>query len=198
MRSTLSPSFTGSKMKILFLLMRECAERCNEYFLSKGEEEVEMKETFSKVANDIIASCALGVECNSLKDDKNDFFLKAKDLSNFSGLRRFLTLLGYVICPKLMEKFGIRIFDKNVTNFFHNLVMNNIETREKDGIIRKDMIHLLMEAKKGKQKFEDPSTDDDTGFATTIESTDIKCETFGKNICCKYYERFLIMFWFQL
>jgi len=44
-------------------------------------------------------------------------------------------------------------------------------TREKEGIIRPDMIHLLMEAKKGNLKYEESQQNSDAGFATVEEST---------------------------
>lgn len=43
--------------------------------------------------------------------------------------------------------------------------------REKDGVVRPDMIHLLMEARKGRLKYEKPESSGlDTGFATVQES----------------------------
>lgn len=191
MRSTLSPAFTGSKMRILFLLMRECAEALNEHFLSKEDVEVEMKDTFSKVANDVITSCALGVECNSLKDDTNVFYVKGKELTNF-GLLQPLLFMAYMIFPKLIKSLGLKMVSKDLSNFYHDLVINNIETRERDGIVRKDVIHLLMEARNGQLKFEDPKTDLDTGFATAVESTDGNRDTTGKNSCINHFERFFI------
>lgn len=47
-----------------------------------------------------------------------------------------------------------------------------METREREGIVRPDMIHLLMEAKKGKLKHEStPAADSGAGFATVEEFT---------------------------
>jgi len=48
----------------------------------------------------------------------------------------------------------------SVVNFFRSLVHNTMLIREQRGIVRPDMIHLLMQAKKGTLQ-----TDDDT--ATT-------------------------------
>lgn len=62
-------------------------------------------------------------------------------------------------------------FEK-VTNFFTSLVKTTMKTREKNKLVRYDMIHLLMESKKGSlvhDKIEGKSTD--TGFSTVEEST---------------------------
>lgn len=58
-----------------------------------------------------------------------------------------------------------------VTNFFKNLVIETMEHREKNGIVRHDMIHLLMEAKKGTLVYEEDTNDSsEAGFATVQES----------------------------
>jgi cytochrome P450 family 9 len=36
-----------------------------------------------------------------------------------------------------------------VTNFFRSLLLDTIATREREGIVRPDMLQLLMQAKKG-------------------------------------------------
>lgn len=47
--------------------------------------------------------------------------------------------------------------------------MENIRTRQAQGIVRPDMINILMEARKGLHKYEE-NGDLDTGFATVQES----------------------------
>jgi len=60
---------------------------------------------------------------------------------------------------------------KKVTSFFRNIVSSTMKDREANNIIRHDMIHLLMEAKKGSLKHEVADLPiKDTGFATVEES----------------------------
>lgn len=61
------------------------------------------------------------------------------------------------------------MFSKNVSNFFINLIKETIKIRKEKGVIRPDMIHLLMEARKGKTALEDTTNLPDTGFATVNE-----------------------------
>lgn len=46
-----------------------------------------------------------------------------------------------------MTKF--RLFSEETSGFFKELIMGTMKDREQRKIIRPDMIHLLMEAKKG-------------------------------------------------
>lgn len=72
MRATLSPAFTGSKMRLMFELVADCADDVVKHFLKKienGEKiEVEMKDFFTRYTNDNIASCAFGLKINSFAD----------------------------------------------------------------------------------------------------------------------------------
>ncbi|KAJ8973688.1 hypothetical protein NQ317_013393 [Molorchus minor] len=173
MRAILSPSFTSSKMKAMFLLMAECAENFVQHFLKKNEAvvSIEMKDVASRFANDVIATSAFGINVDSLENPENKFFLTGKQALDFSKLSSFLRIFGYIVFPKLFKFLKITLFDKEVGDFFINLVDETVKAREEQGIVRPDMIHLLMEARKGNQKLEENDVHDtDTGFATAQES----------------------------
>lgn len=169
MRSTLSPAFTSSKMKILFKLMAEYSQNFVEYFLNKNEDliEIEMKDISSRFCNDVIASSAFGTEVDSFKHPDNEFFRYGQI---FTDLRKFSTMIRLfftMMCPTISKVFKIKFIPDGVAKFFTKLIEDTIKLREEKGIVRPDMIHLLMEARKGNQKNEENVTD--TGFATVEE-----------------------------
>ena len=49
----------------------------------------------------------------------------------------------------VVQKMPISVMPTKVTKFFTSLVLNTMATREREGIVRPDMLQLLMEAKKG-------------------------------------------------
>ncbi|KAK5641877.1 hypothetical protein RI129_010424 [Pyrocoelia pectoralis] len=171
MRATLSPSFTSSKMKGMFGLIKDCAETFVEFFENRqsDDESVLVKDAFSKYANDVIASAAFGVTCNSLENPNNEFYLMGKSATDFSGFWRNMSILLIGLCPKVAKLLGLRMLPDKADKFFRKLIKDNMDMRERNGIIRPDMIHLLMEARKGKLKH-DESREVDTGFATIEES----------------------------
>ena len=63
----------------------------------------------------------------------------------------------------------MRFFSEEISNFFTSLVKTNIQSREKHGIVRPDMIHLLLEARKKGLKHDESPSIQDTGFATVEE-----------------------------
>ena len=89
----------------MFSLIDECADNFTNYF-RKGASvssvvEIDMKDTFTRFTNDVIATTAFGIKCDSLKDRENEFFVTSKRAVNFTGpwiMFKFL-LLGKF--PKL-------------------------------------------------------------------------------------------------
>jgi cytochrome P450 family 9 len=63
---------------------------------------VEMKDLFTRYTNDVIATAAFGIECDSLRNPKNEFYGMGRDLTNFGGVRA-LIFFGYSFSPKLMK-----------------------------------------------------------------------------------------------
>lgn len=172
MRATLSPAFTGSKMRAMFNLMSECARDFAEHFTNKLTDEIteiELKGIFTKYTNDVIASAAFGIKCDSLADENNTFYLMGKRITRFTTWI-FIKIGMYTAAPTLMNFLRVPIFPRELLNFFHNIVMETIKTREEQNIYRPDMIQLLMEARKGRLKYDNSNNETDTGFATVEES----------------------------
>jgi len=61
-----------------------------------------MKDLFTRYTNDVVATAAFGIECDSLSNPKNEFYEMGRDFTNFTGFRA-LIFFGYVFSPKLMK-----------------------------------------------------------------------------------------------
>ncbi|KAB0793925.1 hypothetical protein PPYR_13545 [Photinus pyralis] len=175
LRSTLSPSFTSSKMKAMFVLMKECTKEFINYFESKGDSvDVELKDSFARFGNDVIATTAFGVTCNSLSDPKNEFYVLGKELMNFKGLRRIIFMLN-LICPTMARITRVSFFPEKIRKFFGSLIKETLQLRREKKVVRPDMIHLLMEyQKENPTQEEDAHSTPEAGFAVVEESV------FGK------------------
>ncbi|XP_063915549.1 cytochrome P450 9e2-like [Zophobas morio] len=182
MRTTLSPAFTSSKMKYMFTLISQSGEQFVKYFLKQDQDlvTIEMKDTFTRFTNDVIANTAFGVECDSLRDRENEFYMMGKEATDLSGIWNNLKIFGYILIPRLFKLFKIKLFSKKIGDFFTNLIKSNIQSREKHGIVRPDMVHLLLEARKSGLKHEENEPLQDTGFATVAESEINKNPTNAK------------------
>uniref|UniRef100_A0A1Y1KLX5 Cytochrome P450 n=1 Tax=Photinus pyralis TaxID=7054 RepID=A0A1Y1KLX5_PHOPY len=154
MRATLTPSFTSSKMKTMFDLISNYAKAFVGYFEEHPDEvhSMQMKDVFGRFTNDIIATCAFGINCDSMRNPQNEFYLMGKDITSFTGFWANLRKVFTLLFPRLAKRLQITFFSKRATHFFATLIRENIASREQNGIIRPDMIHLLLEARKGKAR----------------------------------------------
>ncbi|XP_011704040.1 PREDICTED: cytochrome P450 9e2-like [Wasmannia auropunctata] len=150
MRTTLSPSFTASKMKFMFDLISKCSHDFVDYFVDHPEicNAIETKGAFRRYTNDVIATAAFGISVNSMKDQNNEFYTRGVEATKFSG--GFLTLVKLIfmrMCPSLSKSIGLTFFPPATSKFFKQIVRETIRAREEQDIIRPDMIHLLMQAR---------------------------------------------------
>ncbi|KAH9645244.1 hypothetical protein HF086_012122, partial [Spodoptera exigua] len=116
-------------------------------FISDGYIDIECKDLTTRYANDVIATCAFGLKVDSHNDENNQFYLMGKILSGIS----FAKILLYMILvnvPYVMEILDWDFIPKSAQKYFKTLVLETMKNRELQNIVRPDMIHLLMEAKK--------------------------------------------------
>ncbi|XP_065169105.1 cytochrome P450 9e2-like [Atheta coriaria] len=178
MRATLSPTFTSSKMRAMFVLMEKAAQQYIDFYLQKNKNvlDIELKDSFTRFANDVIASCAFGITVDSLTEPENEFYLKGKEATNFTGFVQTIKFLVNMTMPKIARVFKLSAFSPAVSEFFRKLVHDTLKLRKEQNIVRPDMINLLIEAQKGQLQYEESSEKQDAGFAT-VEESDIGKKT---------------------
>ncbi|CAO1329600.1 unnamed protein product [Diamesa tonsa] len=153
MRSLLSPAFTGSKMRQMFDLVCICTKASigtlEQQIKEPGQDVLEMRKLFAKFTVDVIASCAFGLDVNSFKNPDNDFQKVATTILKPNSILLITKYILLSLMPNLMKKLNISLSDRKTIQFFRKTVSDTMRIREKEGILRPDMINLLMEAKKG-------------------------------------------------
>ncbi|XP_076679139.1 putative cytochrome P450 6a14 [Andrena cerasifolii] len=155
LRTRLSPVFTSGKLKEMFPLILECADNLEEYLekvVAKGEP-VECRELTAKYTTDVIGSCAFGIETNALSDKESEFRRMGRMVfaNNFSQIIRFrfrqampwlYNLLGYVLPPT------------EITTFFTKVIVDTMNYRTQNDVVRPDFVNMLLELKKHPDKLE--------------------------------------------
>lgn len=146
-RALLSPAFTANKMRAMFQLISECAVNFSEYLMNVPSDKrvMEMKDICSRYANDVIASCAFGINVDSMRDPDNDFYAFGKKATNF-GTISLIKILLYQHTPMLMRLLKLKLIDNRTSAFFVNLVADTIRIRKEKGITRPDVIQLLIDS----------------------------------------------------
>ncbi|XP_071571144.1 cytochrome P450 9e2-like [Temnothorax nylanderi] len=150
MRNTLSPSFTASKMKFMFDLISECSHNFVNYLVDHPEvcHAIETKGAFRRYTTDVIATTAFGISVNSMKDQDNEFYIRGIEATKFSSnLLTIAKMMLFRAWPRFAKLIGLSLFPPATSEFFKKIVGETIRAREEQGIVRPDMIHLLMQAR---------------------------------------------------
>ncbi|XP_011060554.1 PREDICTED: cytochrome P450 9e2-like [Acromyrmex echinatior] len=164
-RNLLTPSFTSSKMKMMFTLMSECAVDFAKFLLSPANKgDINMKDVCSKYTNDVIATCAFGIKVNSMKDPTNKFYTYGKEASNFKGVSRNIKFFFIGMFPTLVRILNMKFIDDYLSNFFKDIIRTTIATRDAEHITRPDMLQLMMDMR-GKEGHRELDIDDMTAQA---------------------------------
>ncbi|XP_058819697.1 cytochrome P450 9e2-like [Topomyia yanbarensis] len=156
-RSGLSPAFTGSKMRNMFVLISSYTEKVMRKLMisSNGETlEKEMEDLFQRLSTDVITSISLGMEADSIHEPKNEFFCYCKRLISTTGFQGLKLFVMTMLPAKFFTLLRMTIIPRDVAEFYEHIVATVIKHREQSNISRPDFIHLMMLARKNELKLE--------------------------------------------
>lgn len=155
LRSKLSPTFTSGKMKFMFPTIVAVGDKLVDCLTSaiQTDCEIEVYEWMGRYTTDVIGTCAFGIECNSLADPQAIFRQMCKRV--FSNPHSsFLELLLMKSFARLSKALGLRVFHKEVSDFFLNIVKETVKYRETNQVERNDFMNLMIELKNSKNEME--------------------------------------------
>lgn len=176
MRSTMTPAFTGSKMRLMHGLIVDTTKDFVDSLakvVDAGTNVFDSRDLFHRFTNDVIGNCVFGITINSMEDKDNEFYKCGKSICNFEGMIGF-KLMCYSLAPKLMKFLKIRVFDQAEAGFFRSMIMNNIDQRIKSKIVRNDMLDLLIKARDGSLSHDPEDEGQKSGAALDSESNNDK------------------------
>jgi len=147
-RRHLTPAFTTNKIKMMYEFIQQCADNLTNFIVTDAGENgktYDIKNIMNRYTNDVVASCAFGINVDSFNNPDNEFYLIGRKAITFEGLA--VKMLIFKNFPQLANLLKIKFFDQKVQDFFKQIVSDSVKVRRQKGIIRPDMIHLMMETK---------------------------------------------------
>lgn len=149
LRHKLTPTFTSGKMKLLFVLMRNCVEKLADVVEKNAldHEAINVKDLMARYTTDVISSCAFGLEADSLRDPNSEFRVKGKAIF-LPSLKRQLYQFLLNTNPKLLWILKYSPFPQSVHDFFTKLVDDMVNYRKQNGVVRNDFLDLLLHVHK--------------------------------------------------
>ncbi|KAG5674637.1 hypothetical protein PVAND_004591 [Polypedilum vanderplanki] len=147
LRNKISPTFSSGKIKNMFPIVGEVADKMIERIEidSKEKGSIEVKDILARFTTDVIGRVGFGIECNSLDDNTTKFYqIGLKAFSNINFFTRTLTS-SY---PDLARKLHIKTSDPEVAGFYKDIVEQTIKYRIDNNIQSNDFMSLLMKMMK--------------------------------------------------
>ncbi|XP_025263422.1 probable cytochrome P450 6a13 [Camponotus floridanus] len=153
LRIKLSPVFTSGKLKEMFSLISECADHLEQYIekLVRKNEPIECCEVTAKYTTDVIGTCAFGIEMNALSDEDSEFRRMGRIVFTPTW-QNILRMTIRQALPWLYEMLGYILPQSEINQFFRRIVIETMNYRETNNVIRHDFIDMLRELKKNPDK----------------------------------------------
>ncbi|KAL6448547.1 hypothetical protein ACFW04_000437 [Cataglyphis niger] len=152
LRSKLSPFLTGQKLKNMLPLIEECNQHMLRFIENlsinkSSQNNCEMKDFSSRYVSDVIASIAFGISTNSFDEKMNAFWKNGTKI--FQGIKRAIMFIIIFFIPEWCSL--IEPFIKEPAKYFREIFWDSMNTREKMGYKKGDLIDCMLMLKNGKQ-----------------------------------------------
>jgi cytochrome P450 family 6 len=147
MRQKLSPGFTTNRLKDAQDRIVECVDRLTmtidqQMSVSDGEG-IEFKKLTANFSTNVIATCAFG-----LKLDQTSEFIKYGNKMFQSRIRQIVVQMLIMLCPRLVQFFGLKQFPEDSINFYRAVFTDLIRYRHENNVVGNDVAQTLMQARK--------------------------------------------------
>ncbi|XP_016978460.1 probable cytochrome P450 6d5 [Drosophila rhopaloa] len=178
LRTKLTPSFTSGKLKAMFETSNSVGDKLIASIRAQvpqtGIKELDIKSLASTYAIDIIGSTIFGLDVDSFADPNNEFLTISKKI-NQNTIEDIVRGASLFLFPGL-EKFFVKIgWKQESVERMRELSNRTVDLREKNNIVRKDLLQLLLQLRnQGKI-----STDDSVW---TAESTKNGVKSMSKDL----------------
>ncbi|CAH2107765.1 unnamed protein product [Euphydryas editha] len=146
LRQRMTPAFTSGKLKAMFPLIVERAEKLQLRALSAATAgtEIDARDLMARYTTDFIGACGFGLQSDSLQDE-NSAFRKLGATIFHRGPRDIVVFMLKEIFPTMFKSFKLfSAFEKQILH----LVDEVLRQRNYEPSGRNDFIDLLLECKK--------------------------------------------------
>ncbi|KAL4713705.1 hypothetical protein ACJJTC_004236 [Scirpophaga incertulas] len=147
LRTRMTPAFTTGKLKAMFPLIIERAEKLQNLAAewTMRNDEVDVKDLMARYTTDFIGACGFGIDMDALSNENSVFRKLGNRIFSISKLDIF-RLIVKVLAPSLCK--NVPSVAPEITNVTTSLVKSIMEERNYEPSSKHDFIDLLLEVKK--------------------------------------------------
>ncbi|KAM7419596.1 hypothetical protein PAMA_016616 [Pampus argenteus] len=145
-RTVLSPSFASGRIKEMFNLMKHHSRKLTDSLRSKAhnEEVITIKNSFGPYTMDVMASCVLGVDLDTISNPSSPFITHSSKVFRVSVLLFLFQGLFPIFLP-LLELLGASLFTKSSITFFQKFGEKiRAERKGSSRQVYRDILQIMM------------------------------------------------------
>ncbi|XP_026481527.1 probable cytochrome P450 6a13 [Ctenocephalides felis] len=146
-RNQVIPAFTSGRMKVMYPLMTEVAQKLTKYISEQNDATtstgLDAKDLSEKFAMDNVATCAFGIDAESFTNPKSDFIRLGRKLFETTALN-IIKFIIIFMAPWLTKLLRIRFVPKETSDWMVAVINQNVEYREKNNVSRDDFLQGMM------------------------------------------------------
>ncbi|XP_045538813.1 cytochrome P450 6B6 [Papilio machaon] len=145
LRQRMTPAFTSGKLKAMFPLIVERAERLQVRTLAAAHSgrELDARDLMARYTTDFIGACGFGLDADSLNDEKSAFRKLGAQIFSFGAKEVFVAMMKEVF-PELCKHMK---YLSRVEGDIMDLVKSVLKNRNYEPSGRNDFIDLLLECR---------------------------------------------------
>lgn len=146
LRQRMTPAFTSGKLKAMFPLIVERAERLKNKAINATEsgKVLDARDLMARYTTDFIGACGFGLDADSLSDENSAFRKLGADIFKVTPTQAVKQMFKEMF-PEMCKHF--KVLDRLEPRVF-NIVKSILEKRNYEPSGRNDFIDLLLECKK--------------------------------------------------
>jgi hypothetical protein len=89
---------------------------------------VDVTEVMTRYTTDVIASCAFGIQSQTLKNSDSEFIMHVRQIFDFTIRRGLVNLMAF-FAPSLKSILRLKILDKGTSDYITKTVWDTVEYR---------------------------------------------------------------------
>lgn len=149
-RQLMTPAFTSGKLRQMFALVDQCGKQMEEHFEANITQdnpklELEMKDFLGRFTLDVIATCAFGVESNSIKFPESELICAMAKFGDIPLHKRFALFAIILFVPMFARFIPLSFFNTEVMEYLNRLVQKVTRVRKTGDVKRNDFLQLMVE-----------------------------------------------------
>ncbi|KAG7512012.1 cytochrome P450 3A40-like [Solea senegalensis] len=144
-RSTVSPCFTSGRLKQVFPIVAQYADRLIEKIRQmKEDEQVDVKQLVAPYSLDVVTSASFGVEADSQNNPDGPLIVHIKKLMNIRFWLVFLMMLPFG--SRLMNLLKIEVIPKLSVDYFFNIIKGFKDQHCEEDTSRADFMQVMIQS----------------------------------------------------